>query len=108
MRGHPILVELALRNLLENALAHTPKGTWVEIVAAAQPVRLEVRDNGPQTGANRAQPATILGLGLGHQVVKRVAAVHGGSFDIVDEPAASRVYRVTLEKSVSPLVTPRC
>ncbi|GKS92827.1 MULTISPECIES: histidine kinase dimerization/phospho-acceptor domain-containing protein [unclassified Acidovorax] len=107
MRGHPILVELALRNLLENALAHTPKGTWVEIVAAAQPVRLEVRDNGPQTGANQAQPATILGLGLGHQVVKRVAAVHGGSFDIVDEPAASRVYRVTLEKSVSPLVTPR-
>lgn len=97
MRGHVVLVELALRNLLENALAHTPTGTCVEIVAARYPARLEVKDNGRSMEVEQDKAGSILGLGLGHQVVRRVAAVHGGAFDIVDMDYPIRTYRLTLE-----------
>ncbi|GHC96340.1 two-component sensor histidine kinase [Pseudorhodoferax aquiterrae] len=80
--GHPVLLEIALRNLVVNALGHTPPGTAVEIRVQAEPPALQVRDNAAallHAGAPR-RAGTVLGLGLGHQVVQRVAAVHGGHF----------------------------
>lgn len=97
--GHAVLVELALRNLVENALAHTPRGSEVRVIVSASPATLEVRDNG---GAGAAQPSAAparhLGLGLGHQVVRRVAAVHDGHFE-TGAPGADgwRSYRIVLE-----------
>jgi len=86
VQGHPVLIELALRNLIDNALAHTPRGTSVQIIVEGSPPAIELRDNG-RALARRGQTGVAgrnLGLGLGHQVVRRVAAVHGGSFESVD------------------------
>lgn len=117
-RVHPVLLELALRNLIDNALSHTPRGTSVEIRVIDDPLALEVWDNGaavarvpaqsPEPACTAADPHADrdaadphkrpgLGLGLGHQVVSRVAAVHAGQLETQDDTAAGlRCYRIAL------------
>ena len=86
--GHPVLVELALRNLVENALRHTARDTEVAVQVAqdADSAWLQVCDTGLPAG--QAKPADA--LGLGHKIVHRVAEVHGGRFErITSEQSAS-------------------
>ncbi len=106
MVGHAVLMELALRNLIDNALAHTPRGTAVEVQLDAAERWLQVCDNGglaaAAVGAGATPTADIghkhaLGLGLGHRVIDKVAAVHGGRFEQRPAPAGfSTCYRISL------------
>ena len=77
--GHPVLIELALRNLVENALRHTPHGTEVEVQTGHSQALawLQVCD----TGAASGQAKPVDALGLGHKIVSRVAEVHAGRFE---------------------------
>lgn len=82
VQGHPVLLEIALRNLVENSLSHTPPGTQVEVQVDAALRRLRVCDLWPQTGAPEAHKGgAALGLGLGHRVVQKIAAIHGARFE---------------------------
>lgn len=94
--GHALLLLLALRNLVDNAVAHTPPGTLVELRLLPGQGLLQVCD-GPLDGAAAAatasatasataQPATVLGLGLGHRVINKVAAMHQARFDAMTPP----------------------
>ena len=94
MQGRPVLIELALRNLVENALAHTPPGTTVEVRLDPEGRWLQVSDNGrpaaPASGVAPDKPGgRSLGLGLGHRVVEKVAAIHGGTFARLDAPGGA-------------------
>lgn len=85
LEGHPILLELALRNLVQNALAHTPRGTSVEVELDARGRWLQVCDDGARhagkpVGASSERLAPLQ-LGLGHRVVEKVATLHGGRFE---------------------------
>ena len=96
--AHPLLLELALRNLIDNALQHTPRGTAVCVQWGRDAGRpwLQVCDDGRRRGLEAASPLGLPErLGLGHQIVGRVMAIHGGSFG-PHAPAApfSRVYRL--------------
>ena len=84
--GVPELVEVALRNLLENALRHTDPGC--EIVVAIDPCqRICVSDDGPGIPDHmraklfqrfsKADPHGV-GAGLGLSIVNRVMDLHQG------------------------------
>lgn len=95
--GHELLLELALRNLVENALGHAPPGTVVEVTVDAEGRWLQVTNAHDPAGAAVRSDAAVsrLGLGLGHRVVEKVAAIHGATFAEVPSGPAVRCYRIT-------------
>lgn len=88
--GHAVLLEMALRNLIENALRHTPPTTQIEVQcgqamdAHAGPW-LQVCDDGARGLAAKAAPMGAKpadSLHLGQEIIARVAQVHGARFGI--------------------------
>ena len=97
--AHPLLLELALRNLIDNALQHTPQGTCICVQWGSDAGRpwLQVCDDGAahsRSGKDLPTPSAER-LGLGHKIVVRVMNIHGGSFA---QPSATapftRCYRL--------------
>lgn len=85
----PALLEIALRNLVDNALRYCPDGCRIEVEATriGDRVRIAVRDDGAGVDAATRQRLTerffrVLGQGkegsgLGLSIVKRIADLHG-------------------------------
>lgn len=85
MNGHPLLLNLMVRNLLDNALRYSPSGSIINVQLNAR--ALTVDDNGP--GVSEEQLArlgerfwrppgqTQTGSGLGLSIVKNIAQLHG-------------------------------
>ncbi|WP_040598447.1 sensor histidine kinase [Sphingomonas elodea] len=91
VRGNRVLAGLALANLITNASRHTPPGTAIEVLVAADGVLL-VRDNGPGIAGTDPQAATQRywradhqradGAGLGLAIVRRIMEVHQGRLTV--------------------------
>ena len=89
VQADPQMLEIVLRNLVDNALRYCPDGSRIEIEAVphAGGARIAVRDNGPGVDAESRQRLTerffrVLGQGqqgsgLGLSIVKRIADLHG-------------------------------
>ncbi|MGV8805121.1 MAG: histidine kinase dimerization/phospho-acceptor domain-containing protein [Polaromonas sp.] len=111
VRAHPLLLALALRNLIDNALQHTSAGTavcveWGSGAGGDEGAWLQVCDDGARHSAGAlapAQPPTGERLGLGHKIVQRVMMSHGGSFSqIAALPPFTRCYRLTFAAPAAP------
>jgi len=102
--GHTDLAFEAVSNLVENAIAHSPIGETVTIVAKP-PNQLEVVDQGsgipPQEATKifdrfgQGQVPTKGGAGLGLAIVSAVMDKHGGSVEYVDRLGVGAVFRLT-------------
>ncbi len=85
MNGHPLLLSLMIRNLLENAIRYTPPGSRVDITLRAHVLLVE--DNGPGIDENdlerlgerfwRPPGQEKSGSGLGLSIVRHIAQLHG-------------------------------
>ncbi|MEQ8268925.1 MAG: ATP-binding protein [Parvibaculum sp.] len=108
VRGNGDFLALALRNLLENALVHTPPGSTVEIRLGGD-ASISVIDQGagvpPGEAARiferfvRLKPEGYRGAGLGLSIAQRVAAIHGGGIEVGREPGKGAVFTLRLPKT---------
>ena len=104
------LIQLSLRQLLDNALKHAPGQSPIQIGAETRPseVRFWVGDDGPGiAGADaervferfyrgRLTPHAVPGFGLGLSVVREIARAHGGDASITSVPGKGARFTVTL------------
>jgi two-component system, OmpR family, sensor histidine kinase QseC len=95
VHGNPELLRVLLRNLLDNAILHTPRGTSVQVQISHEPgtTCLTVSDNGPGIAAEergrvlerfyRPLGTQAGGSGLGLSIVKRIAEVHDAALQLL-------------------------
>jgi signal transduction histidine kinase len=103
VRGNADAIARAVRNLAENALAHTAPGTTVELAVATDGT-LRVLDRGP--GVPNSEREHIFKrfwrrdrrrgghAGLGLAIVARIAEMHGASVTVNDRPGGGAVFTI--------------
>ena len=105
VRGNAEMIRRAIRNLVENALRHTPAGTTVE-VSVGKDGSVFVSDEGP--GVPAAERELIFqrfwrkdrrrsgGAGLGLAIVRRIVEAHNGSVAVTEGTGGGAVFSIRL------------
>ncbi|WP_298169630.1 HAMP domain-containing sensor histidine kinase [Novosphingobium sp.] len=102
--GHAEAIYRIYRNLIDNALAHAPGATPIEVTAGPGP-QLSVRDHGPGIADEdlphiferfwRKDRRKSDGAGLGLGIVQRLAEAHGGAITARNAPGGGALFEVT-------------
>ncbi|EAQ37601.1 Signal transduction histidine kinase [Nitrobacter sp. Nb-311A] len=95
VKGNAEMIRRAARNLVENAIHHTPQGTSIELIVSTDG-SISVIDNGdgvPWADREfifqrfwRRSPHTAGGAGLGLSIVEKIVEAHQGSVAVEDAP----------------------
>lgn len=115
LRGHPDAIGRALRNLVENAIAHAGGDGPIE-VAVGPGARLSVRDHGK--GLSVADADMIFrrfwrkdrrgaGAGLGLGIARSIVEAHGGVLTAQNAPSGGAVFACSFPSHVSPPTAPQ-
>ncbi|MFC2012919.1 sensor histidine kinase [Chloroflexota bacterium] len=107
-------ISQVLRNLLENAVAHTPRGGTITITAREQANHIEVAVTDTGEGildeemdniferfyrVDKSRNRATGGSGLGLTITKRLVEAHGGSIRVQSEPGAGSRFSFTIPVS---------
>lgn len=81
--GHRVLIENALRNLIDNAIRHTGQGAKIQVTADPG-TRFSVSDDGgARSKASAAHRSNgVEGQGISPKIVNRIAELQGGRFEM--------------------------
>ena len=94
IRGNDFVIAVAISNLIENALHHTPAGNAVQIRVTSSP-SVEVCDSGPGVPVELREKiferfwrseASKEGAGLGLAIVRRIMTAVDGTVSVSDAP----------------------
>ena len=101
IRGNADAIADAIRNLIENAISHTPPETEVTVVVDPE-YSVSVADRGPGVRAGdrdqiferfwRGKGKKAPGAGLGLAIVREIMDVHGGSVHVADNPHGGALF----------------
>ena len=105
VRGNGAMIFRAIRNLVDNAIKHTERGSEV-IVDVGPDGTVRVLDQGP--GVPQADRALMVhrfwrarrdqdGAGLGLSIVSRIAELHGAKLGIADRDGGGAVFSLAFE-----------
>lgn len=105
--GNASFLNVALRNLVENALNVTPSFSGASVtIRIAAPGIMEVGDRGPGVPEDlrdkiferfwRAAPTTENGSGLGLPIVRQIVDAHGGHIVVSDNPGGGALFTLYL------------
>jgi two-component system sensor histidine kinase TctE len=98
MVGDPILIQNAVRNLIDNALKYAPAESTISISVSQSPSpNVKIGDQGQGFAPDEigdlakrfkrgANVAGIVGSGLGLTIVEDVAHAHGGKLTLTNRP----------------------
>lgn len=107
----PRLLVTALSNLVQNAIAYSPKGTPVSVSRSIRGdnVAISVTDRGEGIAkadqervferffrVDKARARATGGTGLGLAIVKHVAANHNGSIDLWSKPGTGSTFTLQI------------
>jgi signal transduction histidine kinase len=109
--GHPALIDVAIRNIVDNAVKLSPPHSTISVSVDAER-KVIVEDRGP--GVPNAQKELIFkrfwradgrrapGSGIGLALVRRIAFLHGGDVRVEDRPGGGARFVVTLGPATHP------
>ena len=95
--GDPVLIQNAVRNLIDNAMKYGPAESSIEITVSKNPgPRITICDHGPGFPTNEIETLTTrfqrganakdtIGSGLGLTIARDVAMAHGGGIDLENQ-----------------------
>ena len=105
VKGNAEMIRHAIRNLVENALRHTPPGTTVEVNVDGSG-GVQVSDEGPGVPVSerelifrrfwRRDRRRTGGAGLGLAIVRRIVDAHGGSIAVTDGETGGATFSIRL------------
>jgi signal transduction histidine kinase len=110
--GNPGFLRMALRNLVENAILHSPPDSEVEICVQSSPPGWQVRDHGdgvPESDQSRIfnrfdrgdrKKSGHPGAGVGLSIVRQVADAHGGTIRVENSPDGGAVFSFVLTDNI--------
>jgi len=107
VRGNRVVIIAAVRNLIENALNHSPVGGTVRIRATSTP-SIEVCDSGPGIPPEMREKIferfwrgekSKEGAGLGLSIVRRIMDALGGSVCVSDAPEGGAQFSLVFPAS---------